>query len=105
MEGKKNETHVALRLLCIALAHTTSTLLKAHALHALLKSLLLAWGPSYLKLAQRNAAVLVLGGHFLPFFNPWYSRSPDCTLRIGDWCVCCHVANLDKRDWNQAGTA
>lgn len=98
-------THVALRLLSISLAHTASTLLKAHSLHALLKSWLLAWGRSCLELAQRNAAVLVLGSHLLPFLDPRYSRSPNCTLRIGDWCVCCHVADLDERDWNQAGAA
>lgn len=105
MEGEKIVTHVALRLLCVSLAHTTSTLLKAHSLHALLKGLLLAWGRSCLELAQSNAAVLVLGGHFLPFLDPRYSRSPNCTLRIGDWCVCCHITNLDERDWDQAGAA
>lgn len=50
------------------LGATTLALLDAHALHALLQRTLL-WRTTDIELAQRNAAVLVVGSHLLPFLN------------------------------------
>jgi hypothetical protein len=76
-------------------------LLQTHALHALFDALLAGRAGGAVKLAQRDAAVLVLGRHLLPFLNPGHSCSFHSILGVVYCRVRRHVPNLDKRHGNE----
>lgn len=102
---QREEPVIAHILLPIALARPPILLLKAHSLHALLDILLRSWRSSDVELAQGDAAVLVVGSHLLPFLDSRYSGPLDGILRIGNWRVCCHVADLDEGNWDEPRAA
>ena len=73
----------------------------AQALHALLQRL----SRVSLELAERNAAVLVVCSHLFPLLDLGDAGGCDGSLRVGDGLASSHVADLDKRDGNQARAA
>jgi hypothetical protein len=71
-------------------------LLNAHAFHPLLNALSRLSGTTSFKLAQGNAAILVFGGHLLPFLHLRNTGTLDGISWVLNCLVACHISDFDE---------
>lgn len=80
-------------------------MLQAHSLHALLHALLATTTATDLELAERDAAVLIIGRHLLPLLHLGDACPADSLLGVRDGSIRGHITNLNKRHRNQTRAA